>query len=197
MEWLYIISAIASSLAAVLAWMAKLWWSKEFAAAKDEVIRAKEAQIELLKNEIDNLRELNPIKIREYFLSVREQLEEYNDSLRAELDEAKKEIESKEIQLTALHSDGSKKQAEINRLVNEREGLIKSTNSIESLLSGTIWNKSNEDAFTSFFSLDFNKINEIRNSHSNLRKYLDNKIISDIEINNKYNHYFIPASSIT
>jgi len=46
---------VASALAAVLAWAAKLWWSKEYAAAKDEIISAKEAQIELLKNEIETL----------------------------------------------------------------------------------------------------------------------------------------------
>lgn len=68
-------SALASAVAAVLAWAAKLRWSKEYAAAKDEVIRAKDAQIELLRNGIENLRSLTPMKIREYFLSVKKQLE--------------------------------------------------------------------------------------------------------------------------
>jgi hypothetical protein len=57
---IYAIAALASSLAAVLAWAAKLWWAKEFAAAKDETIHAKEAQIELLKLEVQNLPELTP-----------------------------------------------------------------------------------------------------------------------------------------
>ena len=76
MLWIYAFAAIASSLAAVLAWAAKLWWSKEFGAAKDEIIRAREAQIGLLESEVQNLKELTPMKIREYFLSVKVQLEE-------------------------------------------------------------------------------------------------------------------------
>lgn len=82
---IYVIAALASSVAAVLAWASKLWWAKEYASAKDETIRAKEAQIELLKTELENLRQLTPVKLREYFLSVKEQLEEYNDHLRQEL----------------------------------------------------------------------------------------------------------------
>jgi len=34
MEWIYALSAIACALAAVLAWAAKLWWGKEYAASK-------------------------------------------------------------------------------------------------------------------------------------------------------------------
>jgi predicted nucleic acid-binding Zn-ribbon protein len=101
--WVYAISALASALAAVLAWAAKLWWAKEYSAAKDEIIKAKDAQIETLKNEIQNLRELTPMKIREYFLSVKEQLEEYNDKLQGELKTAYEEIEKKDSEISQLH----------------------------------------------------------------------------------------------
>jgi hypothetical protein len=125
--WIYAISALASALAAVLAWAAKLWWSKEYSAAKDEIIKAKEAQIaslkagidsiqmlsgettkakdaqiETLKNEIQNLRELTPMKIREYFLSVKGQLEEYNDKLQEELKTAYEEIEKKDSEISRI-----------------------------------------------------------------------------------------------
>src|ERR1051325_1710512 len=127
--WIYAISALASALAAVLAWAAKLWWAKEYSAAKDETIKAKEAQIaslkaeidsiqllcgetakakdaqiETLKNEIQNLRELTPMKIREYFLSVKGQLEEYNDKLQEELKTAYDEIEKKDSEISHLIS---------------------------------------------------------------------------------------------
>ena len=68
MEWIYPVAALLSAIAAVLAWAAKLWWGKEYGAAKDEIIKAKEAQIDTLNREIQNLRELTPMKIREYFL---------------------------------------------------------------------------------------------------------------------------------
>jgi len=125
--WIYVITALASALAAVLAWAAKLWWAKEYSAAKDETLKAKEAQIaslkaalesfqalfgetakakdaqiEALKNEIQNLRELTPMKLREYFLSVKEQLEEYNDILQGELKNAQEEIEKKDSEIRHL-----------------------------------------------------------------------------------------------
>lgn len=99
MLWVYAISALASALAAVLAWASKLWWAKEYSAAKDETIKAKDAQIETLKNEIQNLRELTPMKLREYFLSVKEQLEEYNDILQGKLKKAQEEIEKKDSEI--------------------------------------------------------------------------------------------------
>jgi membrane-associated HD superfamily phosphohydrolase len=127
MLWIYVITALASALAAVLAWAAKLWWAKEYSAAKDETIKAKEAQIaslkaaletvqalaaetakakdaqiETLKDEIQNLRELTPMKLREYFLSVKEQLEEYNGKLQDELKIAYEEIEKKDAEIRRL-----------------------------------------------------------------------------------------------
>jgi hypothetical protein len=77
MDWLTAFAAAASAIAAILAWIAKILWSREYASAKDETIKAKDAQIQLLEREIVSLKEMTPMKIREYFLSVREQLEEY------------------------------------------------------------------------------------------------------------------------
>jgi hypothetical protein len=109
MNWLlliYAIAALASALAAVLAWAAKLWWAREFGAAKDEIIKAKEAQIELLKTEVQNLTELTPMKIREYFMSVKVQLEEYNNLLQQQLHEAQLEIEQKDAAIS-IYSQGT------------------------------------------------------------------------------------------
>jgi len=82
---------ILSLVAAILAWVSKLKWSKEYSRAKDEIIRLKDAEIEQLK-------ELNPIKIREYFQSVKTQLEEYNDRLQCQLAIAEERIEELESQ---------------------------------------------------------------------------------------------------
>lgn len=108
--WIYVITALASSLAAVLAWASKLWWAKEYSAAKDETIKAKDAQTEVLKNEIQSLRELTPMKLREYFMSVKEQLEEYNDKLQGELNTAQEEVK--------------KKDSEIRHLIESNQGLL-------------------------------------------------------------------------
>jgi len=105
MDWsiiLSLITSLVSAIAAVLAWVAKLRWSKEYAAAKDEVIRAKEAQIELLKIEIQTLHELSPVKIREYFVSVKTQLEEYIDLQKSQIKDAETALSRKETQIAEL-----------------------------------------------------------------------------------------------
>jgi response regulator RpfG family c-di-GMP phosphodiesterase len=105
MDWTVtfsLITSLLSAIAAVLAWAAKLRWSKEYAAAKDEVIKAKEAQIEFLKNEIETLRELSPIKIREYFVSVKTQLEEYIDLQKSQIRDAETALSQKDAQLAQL-----------------------------------------------------------------------------------------------
>lgn len=56
----------------------------------------------MLKLEVQNLRELTPMKLREYFLSVRTQLEEYNDKLRQELETINEEIKRKDSEISRL-----------------------------------------------------------------------------------------------
>jgi hypothetical protein len=121
MEWIYAIAALASALATALAWAAKLQWSKEFKDAKDEIIRAKEAHIELLKNELQNLRDLTPMKIREYFISVRQQLEEYNSELQEKLQKAREESEAKNREIQKLLSEGNTHSPDLKRLQAEKE----------------------------------------------------------------------------
>ena len=139
------ITSLAGVLAAILAWVAKIRWSNEFAKAKDEtikakealvevkdtqlqtlimnkdeVIRAKEEQITALKIENQSLKELTPMKVREYFLSVRQQIEEYNDLLKSQLEDAKQNIENKNTEIDNLMTEGSQKTQEIKQLVQER-----------------------------------------------------------------------------
>lgn len=99
MDALPLVVALASSLAAMLAWVAKLRWSTEFRRAKD-------AEIELLKAEIQSLKELTPMRVREYFLSVKEQLEEYNDALRRQLEQAAALIRQKDREIELLRARG-------------------------------------------------------------------------------------------
>ena|GEM_PF-3789111 len=105
---------------------------KNLGAAKDETIKAKDSQIEMLKNECANLRELTPMKIREYFVSVRSQLEEFNDNLKSQLEQAQRESEEKDQQIKELRSAGVTHETDINRLTiemaqlaGEREALMK------------------------------------------------------------------------
>jgi len=125
-------ATVASALAAVLAWVAKLRWSKEYAAAKEEIIKSKGAQLTIkdeqirmlrtlieskdeaitarkaensvLCRELDSLLELTPMKIKEYFLSVKSQLEAYNESLKNELQNTIAELQEKDRQLKCFRT---------------------------------------------------------------------------------------------
>ena len=87
-----IIFALLNALSAVLAWIAKLRWSHEYAAAKDETIKAKEAQLETLRLQLQELKDLTPMKVREYYLSTKEQLEEYIEKLKSESKDSQTKI---------------------------------------------------------------------------------------------------------
>lgn len=122
MEWLILLSALASAISAALAWAAKLWWSKEYIAAKDEIIKSKDAQIDLLNAQIKSLQDLTPMKIREYFLSVREQLEEYNESLQTQLKQAQDMLDLKQQEIDAIKAEGNKNK--MAKLQSHRKQLV-------------------------------------------------------------------------
>ena len=102
MEWMQALITIGSLLVAALAWVAKIRWSKEFILAKDEILKSKDEQIKILEREIASLREMTPMKLREYFMSVKQQLEEYNTALQVRLHELEEELEEKRIQIENL-----------------------------------------------------------------------------------------------
>lgn len=128
-DWAIVIpalTALLSALAAVLAWAAKLWWGREYAAAKDETIRAKEAQIETLRLQLQELKEFTPMKIREYFLSTKQQLEEFNDKLGNDLQIAQSKISALENRVEEERSKGESNLEIINQLETDMENLVKS-----------------------------------------------------------------------
>lgn len=83
------------------------------------------------------------MKIREYFLSVREQLEEYIGKLESALREAKAEIDLKDKQIELLQVEGSRRESEIEQIEDQRKLLLTKYDDIShrlqkvSLLSAT------------------------------------------------------------
>ncbi len=130
-------AALLSAIASALAWAARLLWGREFAAAKDETIRAKEAQLATKDEAIrakeaqimaltDRLREekeLNPMKIREYFVSVKQQLEEYIERLKGDLTKAEEQLGVRQRDIEAERSKSAGKQDQIKKLEAEKSKL--------------------------------------------------------------------------
>jgi seryl-tRNA synthetase len=131
MEWIYPVVALASLIAAIFAWATKLLWAKEYRDANDKTIKAKDAQIELLENVIRFHSEFASVKIRESYLSMKQQLEEYNDMLKRQIVQAQAEIEQKN-RAIATHSENTDE--EINNLKTEKLELERKATSLEAQL---------------------------------------------------------------
>lgn len=119
MEWMQTSITIGSLLVATLAWVAKIRWSKEFISAKDEILKSKDEQIKILEREIASLREMTPMKLREYFLSVKQQLEEYNAALQLRLQELEEELEEKRIQIEDFEKRSLTRPADVSPPLEE------------------------------------------------------------------------------
>jgi len=115
-ELLFAIAAVASAAASVLAWGAKIWWGKEYGKAKD-------AHIEQLRDQIRQLSDLTPMRIREYFESVKLQLEEYNTLLQNKLEETNRDLEVTRLELEQLKREGSDRDEERRRVEADRDRL--------------------------------------------------------------------------
>lgn len=186
MEWLSAFTAAACALSAVLAWIAKIYWSKEFATAKDEIIRAKDVQIALLEREITSLKEMSPMKIREYFNSVKEQLTEYIEALKTDLKKAHSEIQNRDKQITDLKQLGGDQEEIILCLEGERQRLESSVVAIEYALTRAI-----APSETSKASLTFsNSIGLIEKNYSTLRNNLSHTS------SNKNSHFNAVANAV-
>jgi hypothetical protein len=75
------IAVVGSTVASILAWIAKIRWSREYRdatekviQAKDAVIQSREAQIAVLSEEIAFLKDITPMKMREYIDTVQSRL---------------------------------------------------------------------------------------------------------------------------
>jgi len=101
--WVKDLITLASVLAAILAWVAKLRWSKEYSDAKnatlnakDEQIKTKQAYVELVERENRSLQGQTPEKLLERYKAIQKQLEEALEKVGNQLDAAKAELQTKD-----------------------------------------------------------------------------------------------------
>lgn len=125
-----LVVSVLSTIAAILAWVAKLRWSDEFIQAKAAIIEAKEAQIKSLENEVRFLREISSPKLHEYFTSVKSQLEQYLDAKDVQLSQTKTELQIKETEIAKLQElwgqQNSNIEWELNSGINVTlEGMVR------------------------------------------------------------------------
>lgn len=150
---------ILSLLAVVVTWVAKILWARERDAARTEVLKAKDAQIETLKNELRSLgaqkdqtieaknaqivtlqgelqtyRDLTPMKIREYTVSIKQQYEEMTEALESALNQAHHQINALNDKIEQQEIESDVRESELEVLKDARARLEERTHSLEGQL---------------------------------------------------------------
>jgi hypothetical protein len=129
MEMIYAIATLGSVLASVLAWAAKLQWSKEFAKAKDETLKAKEEEIRTKEAQIQFL-EREIVSVKSAKQEMLETMDRQIATLRISYD---RELNVKEAELQGLRSLMSTEVREhfiatknqLERIIQERDEELK------------------------------------------------------------------------
>jgi chromosome segregation ATPase len=154
---------ILSLLGAVLAWLAKLRWSEEFSTAKEAQIDALREQIQTLKisqqelkelreaelsaitsglegqigaleRENQTLRDFTPMKVQEYYLSTKAQLENYIDQLKLEQKQTYLEISEKEETISQLESEREDSLDRLEKLAQDKQQLTQKLDLVREML---------------------------------------------------------------
>jgi hypothetical protein len=106
---------------AIVAWSAKLWWSKEYKAAK-------EAQIKLLEAQVKQLQDLTPMKLQDYVKASTDMLTKYNNQLEDERRKVQEDLEKSRTQLKEALEKGGLADARISELEEQTKVLTADLN---------------------------------------------------------------------
>jgi hypothetical protein len=131
LELLQLLTALACAGAAGLLWATRSKLARQAEAAGNERLQAKDAQIAALTREAEALRELAPIKIREYLIETHAQLRAYCQVIEDGYRSARKEIEHCNAEITRRQEQGEWRADGIDQLVRRREALIEVTRALK------------------------------------------------------------------
>ena len=124
LESLQLLAALASALAAGWLWASRSRFYREALAARDELLRAKDAVLAAQAGELAALRELTPIRIREFLETAHAELKDFCQAVEAGHRAARKEVDRCNAEITRIQDQGDWKAGEIDRLVSRREALL-------------------------------------------------------------------------
>jgi len=118
-------TGLVSAAGAFISWLAKLRWSSEMLAVKEAQLAAKDEIIRLKQVEIDLLQELSSPKLREHYQSTKAQLEEIIESLKSDNEASREQIRGLGAGLNDNLPARIEAQAnEERRLIEERSSLV-------------------------------------------------------------------------
>ncbi|MBI1895995.1 MAG: hypothetical protein HYZ57_15235 [Acidobacteria bacterium] len=69
-----ILAAVLAVISAILGWLARSWSMRDEMAAREEVVKAKEQQVEALAVQLHDMREIRPLQIQQHLLAASRQM---------------------------------------------------------------------------------------------------------------------------
>lgn len=131
LELLQLLAALACAGAAGLLLATWARMRREARAVHGEQLKAKDQQIAALAREAEALRDLAPIKIREYLVAAHAQLRNYGRVVEGAYRQARREIERCNAEITRRQEQGEWRAEDIDRLVRRRETLLELTRTMQ------------------------------------------------------------------
>jgi DNA repair exonuclease SbcCD ATPase subunit len=128
---LHLLAVTATLAAAVLMWNARTRIEarmRELATDRDAALEAERAA---LAREAEALRDLAPLKIRDYLLSTHAQLQRFCRTVEAAHREARREIERCSGEISRLQERGGGRASEVEGLSGRREALLAVTRAMQ------------------------------------------------------------------
>ncbi|MFA7062139.1 MAG: hypothetical protein WC156_15140 [Pedobacter sp.] len=137
------IIALLSVAAAIFAWIAKLRWSKEYTDTKNAEIEniktqveTKNAEIFFLKSQLELQKEFTSTKLREHFLSTKEELEKIIDEQKMKLSETKAKLQSISDENARLRNSDNENTILNHAVNNSKISIIHKSDLIDNMQNG-------------------------------------------------------------
>jgi hypothetical protein len=132
LQLVQLLAALASAVAAGLLWASRGRRGPQGASeALERMLQAKDAEIAALAREALALRELTPIKIREYLLESHTQIRRYGAVLDEAYRAAQKAVEACNAEITRSQEQGEWRTEGISQLVERREALLQASRAMQ------------------------------------------------------------------
>lgn len=121
---LQLLAVAATLAAAMLLWNTRARLEARLRDLDAEGARARDGERAALAREAEALRDLAPMKIREYLIDTHAQLQRFGRTVEAAYRDARREIERCNAEITRLQERGEWRADEIDGLVRRREALL-------------------------------------------------------------------------
>lgn len=162
LDYVQDVTTLLAVVGSIVAWVAKLRWSKEFADAKeeiirtkDEIIKSKEAEISVLEARIQSLTELSSNALRTHRADTIRGLEDWVEKLEEQLAEANATIKAQRSEKRAAQAATDRLRVQLDNMKSLIEPTRAEDSTLLELEAAAIGTASASTALTSILQEEF------------------------------------------